>query len=1137
MKFARILVFITLVGEICHAQEKGTLPNIISPSPEAASLAKFVEMPVSTFNGIPDISIPLYQVLEGEIKVPIILRYHASGIKVSEDASWVGLGWSLDAGGEIINDQRGENDYAGNGYCHASTLPIGNGDFNNAIVHQYSSSSCDYVNEPGGLVSECNMNPITQDGEPDLYIYNFLNYSGKFLYRREWINNLLNIKAEIMERQKILFVGGNTNISAKTPDGTNYIFSEVEPSYNISLNKQWGTINRTNPYPSSLKLSRITSVTGKKVEFKYIIPSGEVKQTPNISFVKAYLQYDQNERSDAGTYSYNVVNCKYLDSVCFSTGYIVFVKSGRNDLINGMKLDSIKVYQKENGRDNNVKTIVFKYDYFQGDSVYGDFCGHFSGVLPPEYSTDKRKLRLRLLSVKIDDEKPYLFTYNLGPLPYKTSMAVDYWGYFNGVNNNTLLPSGEELCKFYDVPEQFRFWIGANRQPNESKMQAGVLTSITYPTGGVGSFKYSGHRYENFASRKVDVPVTLYAYDYNINNSNHLPDVPCNDTLTFTQSTTVEINIMILASDIFNFGQCYAGLEKWNPNTNQWITDNSLKWDISNYGNECTNTDPNDGCWQETNSIRLVAKAERTLTAGRYRIVAKYPNSDLTTAHRFATASVKTFIKQDAGILMGGGLRVDETTMDPIDGHKLTRKYTYSGGMNYSIPCFTRVVDDYPAANGCFENQCFPMENCIEWSGNYGAIMYSNFLANYSNSANGSIVGYKNVTESYSNPDNGKTEFEYNVTLELVNYPLNSLPGINTSNKLDIGLLINRTDFSFDKATKTYKPVKKISNDYNIFDKMLLWGFKLEYEPVYYSCTDAIKPSACKRCGNYRLHFYPVRLGRVSLVSSTESTFLNNSDTVINKILYGYNTYGFQNKIENKGSDNKTTTTYITYPSDYTSDCCENWIKDMQAKNMVGVPIETMQKVDGNTVNGLYIKYFKQDNCLFPYQFFQLALNTPKNVNLSLLNNCQKMSDLYYKTAEISYFPDGNIKSMANADNYTTVFLWSYNNSLPIAKIENASYGTVETILNGLSSIKSFSEKKLPSQAEIQTFISPLYSDSRLKGAMVTCYTYYPLYGLASICDPNGKLTKFEYYPNGKLKFVKDDAGNIIKYEKYHYQD
>ncbi len=82
-------------------------------SPTAAALGKYGDIPVSYHTGIPQISVPIYQISQGSLSMPISLSYHASGLRVSETASWVGAGWSLNAGGVITRTVRGAPDERG----------------------------------------------------------------------------------------------------------------------------------------------------------------------------------------------------------------------------------------------------------------------------------------------------------------------------------------------------------------------------------------------------------------------------------------------------------------------------------------------------------------------------------------------------------------------------------------------------------------------------------------------------------------------------------------------------------------------------------------------------------------------------------------------------------------------------------------------------------------------------------------------------------------------------------------------------------------------------------------------------------------------------------------------------------------
>ena len=90
-------VFIFLFGililpSILRGQAKDTRTGDVTlPNPTASSFGKYGDIPVSHFTGVPNISIPIYTLQEGKLTLPISLSYHASGVKMAELASWVGL--------------------------------------------------------------------------------------------------------------------------------------------------------------------------------------------------------------------------------------------------------------------------------------------------------------------------------------------------------------------------------------------------------------------------------------------------------------------------------------------------------------------------------------------------------------------------------------------------------------------------------------------------------------------------------------------------------------------------------------------------------------------------------------------------------------------------------------------------------------------------------------------------------------------------------------------------------------------------------------------------------------------------------------------------------------------------------------
>lgn len=95
-----MIVFVGLVQAQTQT-EKPDLPQVVGPSPEVASLAKFGEISTDYANGLYNLSVPIYNIKTPYFSLPISLNHHSLGVVVSEMASSVGTNWSLSAGGNI----------------------------------------------------------------------------------------------------------------------------------------------------------------------------------------------------------------------------------------------------------------------------------------------------------------------------------------------------------------------------------------------------------------------------------------------------------------------------------------------------------------------------------------------------------------------------------------------------------------------------------------------------------------------------------------------------------------------------------------------------------------------------------------------------------------------------------------------------------------------------------------------------------------------------------------------------------------------------------------------------------------------------------------------------------------------------
>src|SRR5207253_8323864 len=61
-------------------QTTSTLKEVVPPSPTVASLGKYGDIPVSLYTGIPNITVPLYNIEYGDLSLPVSISYHSAGV-------------------------------------------------------------------------------------------------------------------------------------------------------------------------------------------------------------------------------------------------------------------------------------------------------------------------------------------------------------------------------------------------------------------------------------------------------------------------------------------------------------------------------------------------------------------------------------------------------------------------------------------------------------------------------------------------------------------------------------------------------------------------------------------------------------------------------------------------------------------------------------------------------------------------------------------------------------------------------------------------------------------------------------------------------------------------------------------------
>lgn len=464
------------------------------PSPTAASLGKYVDIPVNYNNGLPQITIPIATVKEGELQLPISLQYHASGIKVEELASWLGLNWSLSAGGVINRQVVGGPDesYLG-GWTQKGSVPLTT--YYNQLTGYYSHRGFRAFSP----FIQCNppATPLNQvlrlgdeflgaglgikDTEPDLFNFNVAGYTGKFYFDSSRVVHLIpqqDVQIEV-DFDSLNYQFNRWRLI--TPDGTRYHFGE-----NNAFEKS-RTGAGSNAYPlsvaelrSSWYLTRVESSDRKRnIYLEYASEETAYRSlAPEKFMTGSGVPYAGPSTPDQRINTTRVFG-KRLSRIYGSSTEVVFkADSLRRDVdISGTakRLDEIQVKARTGSSCLNYK---LSYDYMVSSLPSS---GDGDAVISTDANYDDLK-RLRLLSVQefscdYSLSKPaYQFIYAGGALPRRLSYQRDHWGYFNGkTSNNTQIPDGTTSMAGS---------LHGNRDPDVNFAKRGHLYQITYPMGG-----------------------------------------------------------------------------------------------------------------------------------------------------------------------------------------------------------------------------------------------------------------------------------------------------------------------------------------------------------------------------------------------------------------------------------------------------------------------------------------------------------------------------------------------------------------------------------------------------------------------------------------------------------------------------
>ncbi|MGU3377685.1 hypothetical protein, partial [Chryseobacterium sp. M5A1_1a] len=446
-----------LLNLVVQAQSNKIIPSVIAPNIDANALGVFDKQSVNLSTGTPNIEVLFHTIRVGDLELPIKLQYDASGIKVGQMATSVGLGWSINNSGILTQEVRDKIDGQSTNiiqqYVNTPTI-----DGRNAILYNYEHLNQAYTGT---------------DLETDIYTVNYFGNTIPFFYN---YNDNTYIP---QQKDNTRIVKENNKWTVSLGDGTEFNFNNMYSRKSVI----------SNTIPKSPNASPGGMVTSPELNDSwYLTDIVSRGQTAKLEYVSSSNRYESK-----GTENYKVVsilrnveNVKMISSITTPYEKVVFEYSPEREDMNGHngKADLLKFIKVYDNYGKLVKQFQLVYDYYNETEPLPNYAA-------TSMVENYKSKRLRLREVKRLDiptstyQNHYGFTYNSDTLPNRFSPKQDLWGYYNGKPNIEYMFLGDSSWGGGGTP--------ANLNVDPTYSGLGQISTVTYPTGGNSQYTFESN--------------------------------------------------------------------------------------------------------------------------------------------------------------------------------------------------------------------------------------------------------------------------------------------------------------------------------------------------------------------------------------------------------------------------------------------------------------------------------------------------------------------------------------------------------------------------------------------------------------------------------------------------------------------
>ncbi|WP_413513487.1 RHS repeat domain-containing protein [Myroides odoratus] len=1100
MKQAISSIWMYLFCVVLYGQQSVVNQSLLRNSellpPEVMKIQEYGDYTLNQTKGAPNISIPIYTIqTKTGFNFPIRLNYVSNGIKVEEVASNVGLGWALDTFGVITVE----------------------GDLNYDIGANIKSDLINYSNQEVTNTNMASMNVFsyleivkrgTVSSKTPTYHYSFLGHSGKFIIdskggiqgipRTDLTIKVVN-NGDVIS---ILDVEGNTYKFVKHQNLISYSPSSIYQAPKLSVFYVLEEITLRNK--EKIEFTYATSDRGggfmrhHQVSYDYNVNYNNLKAGTTTPTTIGRLTCDRNswpENVTSKVYGNNL-NMR-IQQIKYGDVRVVF----RGSEEAGLEIDG-QPYRKDIGTSSSA---IRKIEVLFQNKTIESFVLDYTYFVSQDTNEDKpEKYRLKLNAITQNQTSTHRFDYYEDTkLPSRDSFAQDIWGFYNGnLSNRTLLPA----VSFQKGESSFSF-AGANREVGRlAEARAFTLKRITYPTQGYTDFSYNQiiHTQKQIVEREVTI--------------GSLVSINANEEDVFTRTKRISLRelgynketdtLYLIALNGCDNGKLSteSGLDQLSPTRSNGHATISVEGGYT--------VAPS---WTYHKTGLLTAKS---LTYGPIR-----PVGDIVTA---------SFTRH--GECAGrAGVRINRKVYDTITLKKAIgpiylqayHSYDHSGVLEKEVEYQYR--SDLSAAKDVVEvNYVAPIlagiskiekENVETSSGSDvgQALKKRNCYAIVRSSA-----PMNNVKEYYFPyihevvKGKGRTYYQYRGT---VNTAVNSIVSSEPFYDFEKGssLEINRDyEKGYLKSQAMYNEKEELilslrhiyenDNSFVTQSKDYCFGTGISYDVVLLN-RNLTMTGSIQLVPNYYYRYTLIPINSTWIKKKEEiSTEKTATGLMTRTVKYGYNNANIMlPTVKTSLVNAEEFTEHYTYPSINTplyNSGKGTLLKTAVLKN--GEPIQTLENI-----------YKDWGNNLFDIE----EIKVTKGANNPESN--QKV---------LSRLANGNSFEI-ESQGVKTVYLYGYNQSVLLAKIENASKEQVARALGvTVANLVTVNETQL-------SRINNLRTNATLKEAFITTYEHQPLIGITKITDAKGTSVNYEYDASNRLKAIKDDQGNILESYEYNYKN